>query len=46
MSDDYLWDRSGPPDADVERLERLLGTLRSTPAASESTAARSSAGRR
>ena len=26
MSDDYLWDRSGPPDVDVERLERLLGT--------------------
>jgi hypothetical protein len=31
MSDDYLWDRSGPPDADVEQLERLLGRLRSTP---------------
>src|SRR4029077_3174743 len=35
MSDDYLWDRSGPPDADVERLERLLGSLRSTPAVPE-----------
>ena len=35
MTDDYLWDRSGPPDADVERLERLLGTLRSTPAVPE-----------
>jgi hypothetical protein len=23
--DDYLWDRSGPIDADVARLERLLG---------------------
>jgi FecR-like protein len=31
MSDDYLWDRSGPPDADVERLETLLGRLRSAP---------------
>jgi hypothetical protein len=29
MSDDYLWDRSGLPDADVERLERILGPLRS-----------------
>jgi len=28
---DYLWDRSGPPDEDVVRLERLLGELRSTP---------------
>ncbi len=25
--DDYLWDRSGPPDPDVERLERLLSPL-------------------
>jgi FecR-like protein len=31
MSDDYLWDGSGTPDPDVERLERLLGRLRSTP---------------
>jgi hypothetical protein len=33
--DEYLWDRSGTPDPDVERLERLLGPLaldpRSTP---------------
>ena len=28
MSDDYLWDRSGPPDPEVEHLERVLGTLR------------------
>lgn len=27
MSDDYLWDRSGPPDPEVERLERLLRPL-------------------
>jgi len=31
MSGDYLWDGSGPPDPDVERLERMLGKLRSTP---------------
>ena len=31
MNDDYLWDRSGPPDPDVERLESMLGRLRSTP---------------
>lgn len=27
MSGDYLWDRSGPPDPDIVRLERLLSTL-------------------
>ena len=30
MSDDYLCDGSGAPDPDVERLERMLGRLRST----------------
>jgi hypothetical protein len=25
---DYLWDKSGEPDAEVERLENLLGNLR------------------
>ena len=30
MSDDYLFDGSGTPDPDVERLERLLGRLRTT----------------
>jgi len=30
MNDDYLWDGSGTPDPDVQRLERLLGRLRST----------------
>src|SRR5438094_1220998 len=30
-NDDYLWDGSGPPDPDVQRLERALGRLRSTP---------------
>ena len=28
MSDDYLWDRSGPPDAEIQRLERTLAPLR------------------
>lgn len=27
MNDDYLWDRSGPPDREVERLEKLLRPL-------------------
>jgi hypothetical protein len=31
MSDDYLWDRAGPPDPEVERLEKVLGRLRSAP---------------
>ena len=35
MSDDYLWDGSGPTDPDVERLERMLGRLRNTAAAPE-----------
>lgn len=28
MNDDYLWDRSGPPDPDVDRLEALLARYR------------------
>jgi len=28
MSDDYLWDRSGKPEPDVEHLEQLLGRFR------------------
>lgn len=28
MNEDYLWDRSGPPDPDIERLERTLAPLR------------------
>lgn len=27
MSDDYLWDRSGEPDPEIERLERALAPL-------------------
>ena len=29
--DDYLWDRSGTPDAEIRHLERLLGELRHDP---------------
>lgn len=28
MGDNYLWDRSGPPDPEVERLERRLASFR------------------
>ncbi|HEV3254528.1 MAG TPA: hypothetical protein VG033_08980 [Candidatus Acidoferrales bacterium] len=28
MNDEYLWDRSGAPDPEVQRLENLLGRLR------------------
>jgi ferric-dicitrate binding protein FerR (iron transport regulator) len=27
MTDDYLWDKSGPPDPEVQRLEQVLGVL-------------------
>lgn len=33
MSNDYLWDRSGEPDPEIERLERVLGRLRDQPTA-------------
>jgi hypothetical protein len=28
MSDEYLWDRSGPPDPEIEQLESTLASLR------------------
>ena len=31
MNDDYLWDKSGPPDPEVQQLENILGTLRYQP---------------
>jgi hypothetical protein len=31
MNEDYLWDRSGAPDADVETLEALLAPMRYRP---------------
>jgi hypothetical protein len=30
MNDDYLWDKSGAPDPEVERLEQTLGRFRHT----------------
>ncbi|MFN2455452.1 MAG: hypothetical protein ABR577_14655 [Pyrinomonadaceae bacterium] len=31
-NDDYLWDKSGAPDAEIQRFERTLGSLRYKPA--------------
>jgi hypothetical protein len=31
MNDDYLWDKSGEPDPQVQQLEEILGTLRYEP---------------
>jgi hypothetical protein len=31
MNDNYLWDRTGEPDAEIQELEELLGTLRYEP---------------
>ena len=31
MNDDYLWDRSGEPDPEIQKLEETLGTLRYQP---------------
>ena len=31
MNDDYLWDRSGKPDPEIQQLEEILGTLRYQP---------------
>jgi hypothetical protein len=31
MNNDYLWDRTGEPDAEVQELEEVLGTLRFQP---------------
>lgn len=35
MSDDYLWDRSGEPDPEIQRLEEVLGRLSPRPPAPE-----------
>lgn len=35
MKDDYLWDKSGEPDPEIEHLERVLSQLRSTRGAQE-----------
>jgi hypothetical protein len=31
MNEDYLWDRSGEPDPEVQQLEEILGALRYQP---------------
>lgn len=31
MKNDYLWDRSGEPDPEIQELEEVLGTLRYQP---------------
>src|SRR5262252_6856822 len=31
MKDNYLWDRTGEPEADVQEFEEILGTLRHRP---------------
>ena len=31
MKDDYLWDRSGQPDPEIQQLEEILGELRCQP---------------
>jgi hypothetical protein len=31
MKDNYLWDRSGEPDPEIQKLEEILGTLRYQP---------------
>lgn len=31
MNDDYLWDRTGEPDPEIQELEKVLGTLRYQP---------------
>lgn len=31
MSEDYLWDKSGEPDPEIQQLEEILGTLRYQP---------------
>jgi len=31
MNEDYLWDKSGEPDPEIQQLEEILGTLRYRP---------------
>jgi len=31
MKDDYLWDKTGEPDPEIQKLEEILGTLRYQP---------------
>ncbi len=40
MNDDYLWDKEGEPDAEIERLENLLVRFRHQPVAAPRIASR------
>ena len=31
MKEDYLWDKTGEPDPEIQQLEQALGTLRYQP---------------
>jgi hypothetical protein len=31
MKEDYLWDKTGEPDPEIQQLEEILGTLRYQP---------------
>ena len=31
MKDDYLWDKTGQPDPEIQKLEEILATLRYQP---------------
>jgi len=33
MNEEYLWDKSGEPDPEVQELEQILGALRYQPKA-------------
>jgi len=33
LNDDYLWDKTGEPDPEIQQLEQVLGTLRYQPRA-------------
>ncbi|HEV8370900.1 MAG TPA: hypothetical protein VGQ39_23325 [Pyrinomonadaceae bacterium] len=35
MNEEYLWDKSGEPDPEIQQLEQILGTLRYQPKALE-----------
>ena len=42
MNDDYLWDRTGEPDPEIQELEEVLGTLRYQPQPLETAGGNSS----
>ena len=40
MKDDYLWNKTGQPDPEIQKLEEILGTLRHQPKPLELPASR------